>query len=312
MMFGMREVFSYFECDECGCLQLDPRPSDMRRYYPGEYAALTAREEPTPPPNGRLRRWLFEKRNEAQLFGGNMVWSWIAGRRPRPDLKPLPEYLRVSAVKGLRTRIMDVGCGSGALLRELATAGFRDLLGVDPYLKESLRLGDNLRIVATTLDAIEERCFDLIMFHHSLEHMPRQVQTLRRAAELLADGGICLIRVPVASSEAWKQYGVDWVELDAPRHFFVHTHKSIAITARKAGMQVVRTEFDTTGFAYWGSEMYRKGLSLYDGAVRRMRDPEAVFSPSELAHFEERAQRANRLGTGGRAIYYLQRLESDQ
>jgi 2-polyprenyl-3-methyl-5-hydroxy-6-metoxy-1,4-benzoquinol methylase len=34
-----------------------------------------------------------------------------------------------------RTRILDVGCGSGSLLQRLARAGFQDLTGADPFIK---------------------------------------------------------------------------------------------------------------------------------------------------------------------------------
>ena len=34
MMFGWREVFEYFECGRCGCLQIAEIPADLGKYYP--------------------------------------------------------------------------------------------------------------------------------------------------------------------------------------------------------------------------------------------------------------------------------------
>jgi len=35
-------------------------------------------------------------------------------------------------------------------------------------------------------------------------------------------GGWCVIRIPTVSSFAWEHYREQWVQLDAPRHFFLH------------------------------------------------------------------------------------------
>lgn len=37
MMFGTREVFQYFECTDCGCVQILSYPDDIARQYPKEY-----------------------------------------------------------------------------------------------------------------------------------------------------------------------------------------------------------------------------------------------------------------------------------
>src|SRR5450759_3767686 len=34
MMFGLREQFTYFQCSECGLLQIAQIPLDMTLYYP--------------------------------------------------------------------------------------------------------------------------------------------------------------------------------------------------------------------------------------------------------------------------------------
>jgi SAM-dependent methyltransferase len=47
------------------------------------------------------------------------------------------------------------------------------------------------------------------------------------AASLLACKGIIVVRIPAVSSYAWERYGVAWMQLDAPRHFFLHSPKSM-------------------------------------------------------------------------------------
>ena len=38
MMFGLREEFIYFECSNCGCLQIKDIPKDISKYYPKDYS----------------------------------------------------------------------------------------------------------------------------------------------------------------------------------------------------------------------------------------------------------------------------------
>lgn len=61
-----------------------------------------------------------------------------------------------------------------------------------------------------------------ILFNHFLEHTPDQLETLQKVSRILADDGVCLVRIPVKTESVWKMYGVDWVQIDAPRHLFIH------------------------------------------------------------------------------------------
>src|SRR6185369_6265143 len=36
MQLGLREVFTYMKCGNCGCLQLQHIPEDLGKYYPNE------------------------------------------------------------------------------------------------------------------------------------------------------------------------------------------------------------------------------------------------------------------------------------
>ena len=39
--------------------------------------------------------------------------------------------------------------------------------------------------------------------------------------------------IPVKSQTIWEKYGVNWSQIDAPRHFFLHTIKSFKILCSK-------------------------------------------------------------------------------
>jgi SAM-dependent methyltransferase len=303
-MFGLGGAFHYFECGRCGCLQLTTPPADLAPYYPAGYYSFQQDDPSDGLPAAGWQRALYRMRNHAQFFGG--LLSPLAKARARPDFAWIERLVRHTRVTSLHARMLDVGCGSGWLLKQLRRAGFTRLTGCDPFLSAPIVQGPELHIHACAItDLVREGAgpFDLVMFHHSLEHIPDQVAALRAAAALVTPTGCCLVAVPVACSDAWAEYGTDWVELDAPRHFALHTTTSFRLAAEAAGLDVYCVEQDGGPFEFWGSELYRQGLTLM-GSDGRARDPETLFTPEQRATFAARAARANAAGRGGRAIFY--------
>lgn len=304
-MFGLGDEFIYFECAACGCLQLEDPPADLRRYYPPDYYSFAEPKPLSEPRGSGWRRWAERQRTEAQLFGGGL-WRLLARFRPRRDL----DFLSDAGLRNRDAHILDVGCGNGLLLRKLACLGFRRLLGIDPFLERDRLAAEDVRLLACSIEelpALVDEPFDLIMFHHALEHMPDQQSALRTAARLLRPGGTCLIRIPIASCAAWHAYGADWVELDAPRHFFLHTPRSLEQLANHCDLSVAHVVQECISMPYWGSELYRRGLTLFDPLTGSMRSPATVFSAAEMRHFESRAARAIRQGQGGPAAFTLRK-----
>ncbi len=314
-MFGFGGEFVYFECSTCGCLQILAPPSDLSRYYPDYYYSYTH------PRNGSrytiangsllsaVRRWAGRHRNFAQLYRANPLWRLIAMLRPRRDVARLKGLLGPVGRLRADARILDVGSGAGDLLCELADAGFTNLLGVDPFLRESISIGRSVRILATQLDAVRGE-FDLVMFNHSLEHMPDQASALRSAATLLHTNGICTIAIPVAGSDPWSRYGTDWVGLDAPRHLFLHTEQSLRQVALRAGLHVYHIVWDTSEIAYWGSELYRRGITLYDDQRGCFRQPDMCFTQDEVSEFARCAADASVTARAGAATFYLRKHDA--
>ena len=292
MMFGTRDRFPYFQCGDCGCLQIAEVPADLSKYYPsGYYAHLGAGSEAT-----GVRDLLRRRRNRYALARTGVVGRLLDALFPYPHRA----IRRCLSREGLDrdSPILDVGCGSGELLRELDGAGYRQLLGVDPYVAAEVELPGGGRIVKGTLQEVEGE-FDLIMFHHALEHVPDQLPTLRAAARLLSPGGTCLVRVPIVSSYAWEHYGEDWVQIDAPRHFYVHSIESLERVAAQAGLQLVEVEHDSTELQFFGSELYRRDVPLCEG--------DGAFTRREMREFRRRADALNREGRGDSAAFYFRR-----
>ena len=176
-------------------------------------------------------------------------------------------------------------------------AGYQNLTGVDPYLEDD-RQERNVTLLKRTIHELEGT-WDLIMLHHTLEHIPDQLATLTSVARLLSGDGRCLVRIPLVSSYAWEHYRENWVQLDAPRHLFLHSSHSIRLVAEQAGLWLLEVQFDSTELQFTGSELYAQDVPLIDREGR--------FSPAEVLAYRKRAERLNVEGRGDQAAFLFGR-----
>ena len=145
-------------------------------------------------------------------------------------------------------RILDAGCATGYLLGLLWESGYHNLVGVE--LSEQLaaiarrNLPDEIAIVNADvrdhLAQMPDQSVDLILFHHVLEHIPREhtIPLLREFYRVLRPGGYLNIRVPNAScllAGAHPLFG-DFT------HVVHFNERSILQVLEAAGFRVADTE----------------------------------------------------------------------
>src|SRR5690606_30281969 len=138
-----------------------------------------------------------------------------------------------------------------------------------------------------------EGVFDFIMLHHSFEHMENPREVLGRLHELLADDGTLLIRVPVAGSYAWRTYGVNWVQLDAPRHLFLHTPQSMRLLAAQAGFAVEEVTYGSIDSQFWGSEQNLRGIPLWSPQSCSTHPGASIFTEKRIEAYVRHAAELN-------------------
>ena len=293
MMFGTREVFTYFQCASCGCLQIAEIPPDMSRHYPSDYCSF--KRSPTRRFANPMRNLFRVPRYRYAALGKGFFGRLLCAVAPKEKLHRLSDLKLTED-----SHVLDVGCGTGSLLYTLRTLGIVNLLGIDPYLVKDIEYGSGLRILRKSIHEMDGT-WDLVMFNYSLEHMPEQVKTLSAAGRLLADAGTCLVRIPLVSSYAWEHYGVNWVALDAPRHFYLHSAASFELLVQKSGLRIEKAVYDSDDFQFTGSELYARGIPLV--ATR----PRSMFTRGEIRRFRRRADELNREGRGDQATFHLRK-----
>jgi SAM-dependent methyltransferase len=201
------------------------------------------------------------------------------------------------------SKILDVGTGSGRKLLSLQRSGFRNLTGIDPFIREDILYKDGLKVLKRDISEIDEK-YDFITLHHSFEHMPDPAQVIIHISRLLNTDGCALIRIPVSDSYAWHKYGEFWVGLDAPRHFFLHSTSSIEILLEGTGLYINEIVYDSTPFQFTGSEKYLRNLPLFS--------PDNIFSKSEMKKFKNEAKKLNMNKQGDTACFYLKKSPGEK
>jgi 2-polyprenyl-3-methyl-5-hydroxy-6-metoxy-1,4-benzoquinol methylase len=255
-------------------------------------------------PDGWLKRLILRARTNHALgrrdlaLAGDLLLRWFP-EFGMPSLRLVP--LDAS------TRILDVGCGIGSTLYGLYVAGFTEVLGIDPFIDRDVCLPNGKPVVRK--QAIEDvrGTFDLVMFHHSFEHVPNPRETLSAAASLLSAGGTCLVRVPLCDSFAWTQYREHWVQIDAPRHWVLHTVASLRMLGESVGLTLKKVVHDSNAFQFWGSEQCAAGIPLHGPRSYAVSPAASMFSPADIATFEARARRLNAEHAGDQGAFYFEK-----
>lgn len=297
MMYGTREEFEYFQCASCGCLQITTIPSDLSKYYPPGYYSHAL---PAPRGNHPFQSYRKRKRTQQWLGQNSIIGRLLAHGKSMPAFV---EWAR-NAHLSLDDAILDIGSGAGQLLLTMHGAGFTNLTGADPFNAHDLDYGNGVRILKHSLAEIEG-AYDFVMLHHSFEHMPDPLQALKDVYRVLKKNRCALIRIPLAQSYAWKTYGVDWAQLDAPRHLYLHTEHSIGILAKAAGFEVTKIEYDSGSFQFWGSMQYQYDIPLNDPRSFTVNPAESLFTQADIKAFEARAKTLNETRQGDQACFYL-------
>ena len=152
--------------------------------------------------------------------------------------------------------------------------------------------------------------FDVIMLHHSFEHMDDPAGIILQIARLLSEKGVAIIRIPIASSFAWKHYGVNWIHLDAPRHLYLHTVKSMEILTSRAGLEIQPLVYDSNDSTFWGSEQYLKDIPLMDAKSYAQNRSGSIFSKKQIQEFKAKVADLNARGEGDFGCFYLRKKSS--
>jgi SAM-dependent methyltransferase len=190
-----------------------PSPAAISSYYPRDYQPFHAPHLPS----------------------DRQTVTSALKRVVRRLLDPKEHVLPRGIVPG---RALEVGCGSGRQLTELAAAGWK-VEGLEPSAETAARLRKESKFPVTTgtieETSFEKKSFDLIVALMVLEHLHDPLECLSRIHSWLRPGGFLTGSVPNAASWEFRFFKEKWFALQVPTHLFHFTPRTLEQTLVASG-----------------------------------------------------------------------------
>jgi 2-polyprenyl-3-methyl-5-hydroxy-6-metoxy-1,4-benzoquinol methylase len=286
--FAAPGVWNIRRCgnEKCGLLWLDPMPSpdELHRFYKTYYTHQTAKDKtstakPTAKKFGHLQNKSRTRGYLANRFGYHCddlsLWDrfvgltlWLAPeRRTRIDYS----IMHLPAVPN--GRALDVGCGSGEILSNLQSLGWK-VQGVD-FDPAAVEAAQARGVIVHQGDLFEQNfpaeSFDAIVMSHVIEHVPDPLSLIQECERILKPGGRLVMVTPNPKSLSHFWFGKAWRGLEPPRHLYIQTQASLQSLTSKAGFEHV--EMRT-------SARFAEGMFLRSFEIQRRQLGNTDFTPS--------------------------------
>lgn len=216
--------FVVAECEWCGVRYLYPRPTieELGKVYPKEYSA-----------------YHFTKIANPLI---RMARNFMQTMKARKILRSIPKDVGFPC-------ILDVGCGSPALLKSIneKASGPVILFGND-FNDEVLQeiKNEGLNAVPGRFEDVDltEKSFDVIVMNQVLEHVYDVGGALDKARQLLKDTGVLFIEIPSTDgidARLFKYH--NWGGYHAPRHLSYFNAAKLTKVLAEHGFKVKKVEY---------------------------------------------------------------------
>ncbi|MBI5394077.1 MAG: class I SAM-dependent methyltransferase [Verrucomicrobia bacterium] len=154
------------------------------------------------------------------------------------------EHRHILSVLRGRKRVVDIGCGAGAMVAAMEQNGI-EAHGVDASAAAIALAGGKVspsRLRCGTLETarFDAGFFDAAVAMHMLEHVAEPCAFVKEVRRILKDDGVLLLRIPnIASSEA-RLAGDRWLHFDFPYHVAHYSPRAARRLLETCGLRDVR------------------------------------------------------------------------
>lgn len=226
--------FEIRRCSRCGLVYTSDggRDLDMKCAYPASYPCHLKE---------KLSDRTFKRRLSEMVARatGSLDYSRLCNAG-------LADYHEVLGKSG--GRALDVGCGAGLLMEVVRRDGWK-VSGAEPFATAAsiaASRGFDVCIVRAEELDLERDAYDLIIMHHSLEHVHDPNAALSACRKGLKPTGVMVIAVPNWDSPGRRFFGEAWPPLDIPRHTVHFTPATLEELLNRNLLTVTRCYFENS------------------------------------------------------------------
>lgn len=151
------------------------------------------------------------------------------------ELQGTANLFKFSPYIGVHDRVLDFGCGSGALLRAIGSRS-GSIVGVEVNTTAAFHAQENGVSVVDDLQKIKTDSINTFISHHALEHVENPIHVMREANRVIRPGGKIVIVVPCdAASFKWRDDEFDM-------HLYSWSANNIGNLLKVAGFDSMKCE----------------------------------------------------------------------
>ena len=161
-------------------------------------------------------------------------------------------------------QVLDLGCGSGAVMRALIDRGAY-AVGVDPdpvaRKLASDACPDFSEVKASVDDLVccaahpEPKWFQSMICYHAIEHMEDPFETMRKALVFCGNGAPVVISTPDFNSPSAQHYGDRYRLLHDQTHISLFSTDSLVRMMESLGLEIIRV-----AHPFYGTRWEREAL----------------------------------------------------
>ena len=300
---GSKKKYDYILCSGCNSLSIEKIPEDLDQLYENYYSFS--------PPNkvSKVILWIYKY----ILKKSNLLSKFFCLLLKNQNDLPIQSFQPIKL--HTNSRILDVGCGSGTLLCLMHDMGFKNCIGIDPFLEKDINYSNGLKIKKQSFFDLNEK-FDVIMFHHVFEHFPNPKEVLNHLDSLLAENGVCIIRIPNVDSYSFLRYKENWFSIHAPFHLFLPSKKGMEMIVQEAGLVIDKTLGEQLIEFFFYSIGHELGVCDYEkNGNRKFIEKYGIHKipplhiKNEIKEAKQRRKQVRKHDLCDWAVYYLKKNE---
>ena len=157
--------------------------------------------------------------------------------------------------------VLDFGAGGGNLLANL-DARVKIAVEINESAHQQLhRIGAS---VHHSIESVSDKSVDVVISHHSLEHVPYPIEALKQMKRVLKDDGILLLWIPIDDWREQKRFEKSQIN----HHLQTWTPQLIGNSLTEAGFNVDKLKIDIVTHAWFPGYFWFYRFPGFDALCR--------------------------------------------